>query len=253
MIESGARNSLLQKIAGQRPAALGRITIVGFQADCCVAIIYLKPKKNGFGVLTSTAGIHGFRTIARKLRMIAHGACDMGAVASTAKPCFTVATMKGHIMLKRIGLRAFGTVFGFLALTGIVSAHHGVTGRYDASAPIILDGTVTAAKFAPPHPVFTVRVEAKELPVMELGRQEEYFGPLRTRAEDVGVERDVELSPVPLFYDLADRLRVGDRVTIVALRNCLSPHQLRSTWVQLSDGEVVSYTGDWARGVDGCN
>jgi len=156
-------------------------------------------------------------------------------------------------MLKRIGRRTFGTVFGFLALTGIVSAHHGVTGRYDASAPIILHGTVTAATFSPPHPVFTVRGEAKELPATNLGRPDEYFGPLRTRAEDVGVERDVELSPVRLFYDLADRIRVGDQVTIVALRNCLSPHQLRSTWLRLPDGEVVSYTGDWAPGVDGCN
>lgn len=156
-------------------------------------------------------------------------------------------------MVKRIGRRLFGTVCGFLALTEIVSAHHGVTGRYDASEPIILHGTVTAATFSPPHPVFTVRAEAKELPAMPLGRPEEYFGPLRTRAEDVGVERDVELSPVRLFYDLADRLRVGDQVTIVALRNCLSPHQLRSTWLRLPDGEVVSYTGDWAPGVDGCN
>src|SRR5687768_14046179 len=99
-------------------------------------------------------------------------------------------------MLKQIGRKGFGTVFGFFALTGIVSAHHGVTGRYDASAPIILHGTVTAATFSPPHPVFTVRGETKELPATDLGRPEEYFGPLRTRAEDVGVERDVELSPV---------------------------------------------------------
>ncbi len=185
--------------------------------------------------------------------MIAHGACSTGAVASAAKPCSQPQQRKGSIMLKRTGRRVLGTAFGILALTGIVSAHHGVTGRYDASAPIILHGTVTAATFSPPHPVFTVRGEANGFPARDLGRPEEYFGPLRTRAEDVGVERDVELSPVRLFYDLADRLRVGDRVTIVALRNCLSPHQLRSTWLRLSDGEVVSYTGDWARGVDGCN
>lgn len=59
------------------------------------------------------------------------------------------------------------------------------------------------------------RGEAKELPSMEQGGPEEYFEALRTRAE-------VELSPVRLYYDLADILRVGDQITIVALRNCLS-------------------------------
>ncbi|WP_246767399.1 hypothetical protein [Rhizobium leguminosarum] len=177
----------------------------------------------------------------------------MAAVPSTAKPRSQPQNERAASMLRRTGRRTLGTVFGFLALTGIVSAHHGVTGRYDASAPIILHGTVTAATFSPPHPVFTVLVEARGLSKMALGRPGEYFGPLKTRAEDVGVERDVELSPVRLFYNLANRLRVGDQVTIVALRNCLSPHQLRSTWLRLPDGEVVSYTGDWAPGVDGCN
>ncbi|WP_235776835.1 hypothetical protein [Pseudorhizobium marinum] len=176
-----------------------------------------------------------------------------GAVVSTAKFRPQPQRRKGTSMRQRIGRRAVGSVIGFLALTQIVSAHHGVTGRYDASAPIILHGTITAATFSPPHPVFTIKGEAEELPAAGLGRPEEYFGPLRTRAEDVGVERNVELSPVRLFYELADKLRIGDQVTIVALQNCLSPHQLRSTWLRLPDGEVVSYAGDWARGVDGCN
>ncbi|WP_210259258.1 hypothetical protein [Agrobacterium sp. a22-2] len=156
-------------------------------------------------------------------------------------------------MLKFSRLIWLGTVGSLLALTGIVQAHHGVTGKYDASSPIMLHGTITAATFAPPHPVFTVRVESGEIPDLKLGRPEEYFGPLTARADDLGTERDIELSPVRLFYDLADKLSVGDRVTIVALRNCLAPHQLRSTWLRLSTGEVVSYTGDWAPGVDGCN
>jgi hypothetical protein len=98
-----------------------------------------------------------------------------------------------------------------------------------------------------------VRAESVELPDFALGRPDEYFGPVAARAQDIGAEREVELSPVGMFYDLADRLSVGDQVTIVALRNCLPPHQLRSTWLRLSDGEVISYTGDWAPGVDGCS
>jgi hypothetical protein len=139
-----------------------------------------------------------------------------------------------------------------VSLTGSVLAHHGVTGRYDASQPILISGVVTATTFAPPHPVLAIRVEQREVPGGELGRPHEYFGPVAVRSEDVGQVRVIELSPVRMFYDLENKLRPGDRVTLVALQNCLSPHQLRSTWLRLENGEVASYTGDWAPGVDGC-
>lgn len=155
-------------------------------------------------------------------------------------------------MLKLIG-RACGVALSTLCLAGAVQAHHGVTGRYDAATPIVLSGTVTAATFSPPHPVLSVRVDRAELPAFRVGRPAEYFGPTVVRAEDVGQVREIELSPVRMFYNLADRVRVGDRIVIVALRNCLSPGQLRSTWLRLSDGTVVSYTGDWAPGVNGCS
>lgn len=152
--------------------------------------------------------------------------------------------------------RPKGVVFAaapvLLALSGVALAHHGVTGRYDASVPIVLIGEVTETTFSPPHPIITVRVDSDDLPADELGRSEEYFGPPVVRKEDVGIERVVELSPVRLFYNLEGKLKVGDRVTIVALRNCLPTHQLRSTWLRLSTGEVISYKGDWAPGVNGC-
>lgn len=155
-------------------------------------------------------------------------------------------------MLKMIG-RVCGFAFTTFCLAGTVTAHHGMTGRYDAAIPIVLSGTITATTFAPPHPVLSVRVDTAELPAFEVGRPAEYFGPAVARAEDVGKVREIELSPVGMFYDLAERVRVGDRIVIVALRNCFPPHQLRSTWLRLFDGTVVSYTGDWAPGVDGCS
>jgi hypothetical protein len=139
-----------------------------------------------------------------------------------------------------------------VSLVGSVLAHHGVTGRYDASRPILISGTVTATTFAPPHPILSVLVEQHEIPGGELGRPQEYFGPVAVRSEDVGQVRVIELSPVRMFYDLESKLKPGDRVTLVVLRNCLSPHQLRSTWLRLENGEVASYTGDWAPGTDGC-
>ncbi|MBB4003656.1 MAG: hypothetical protein V7704_00105 [Aurantimonas endophytica] len=160
-------------------------------------------------------------------------------------------------MKERRTFKAFGYVCGvavtMLSLAGGVLAHHGVTGQYDAATPIVLSGIVTDATFSPPHPVITVQVDAPELPPFEVGRPAEYFGPSVVRTEDVGEVRKIELSPVRMFYDLADRLSVGDRVVVVALRNCLPPHQLRSSWVRLEDGAVVSYTGDWAPGIDGCS
>ncbi|WP_082928747.1 hypothetical protein [Rhizobium bangladeshense] len=156
-------------------------------------------------------------------------------------------------MLKRSGRILSRAVAVILALSGGALAHHGVTGKYDASVPIVLVGEVTATAFSPPHPVVTVRVDSGDLPDGELGRKNEYFGPPVVRQEDVGAERVVEFSPVRMFYDLEDRLKVGDRVTIVALRNCFPTHQLRSTWLRLSNGEVISYEGDWARGVNGCS
>lgn len=51
----------------------------------------------------------------------------------------------------------------------------------------------------------------------------------------------------------ADQLAIGDQITIRALRNCLPPNQLRSSWLRISDGTVVSHPGDWVPGVDGCS
>jgi hypothetical protein len=143
-------------------------------------------------------------------------------------------------------------IVSFLSMGSSPEAHHGVTGQYDAARPIVLNGILSEAVFAPPHPVLTVRVNDLPLPSATLGRPEDYFGPVTARPEDVGAELVVELSPVRMFYDLADRIEPGDRITLVALRNCLPPHQLRSTWIMLADGDVVTYDGDWAPDVDGC-
>lgn len=157
-------------------------------------------------------------------------------------------------MMKTFGRRTLAVALAVLVLSGDAAlAHHGVTGRYETSRPIVLTGTVTRASFSPPHPVLSVRVEAAELPAGEVDRPDEFTGPFVARPDDVGQVREVEFSPVRTFYDLGDRVRVGDRVLVLALRNCLPPHQLRSSWIQLPDGQVVSYTGGLHRRVDGCS
>jgi Family of unknown function (DUF6152) len=138
-------------------------------------------------------------------------------------------------------------------LSSAARAHHGVTGLYDTSQPILIAGTVTEATFSPPHPVISVMVEAAEPPEGDVGRPDEFTGPIQLRADDVGQVREVEFSPVATFYDLRDRIRVGDRVVIVALQNCEPEQQLRSSYIALSDGEVISYTAGLHRKVDGCS
>ncbi|CCV14279.1 exported hypothetical protein [Mesorhizobium sp. STM 4661] len=63
---------------------------------------------------------------------------------------FRITARIGHCMFAGFGRIFLGGVCALLALSGVVLAHHGVTGRYDASAPIVLVGTVAAATFAPP-------------------------------------------------------------------------------------------------------
>lgn len=149
-------------------------------------------------------------------------------------------------------VRLLAIVFAGLS-AGIASAHHGVTGQYDASRPIAIVGTVTAATFSPPHPVMSVQVEEGELPDVEIGRPGELTGPIALPAENMGDVLEIEFAPASMFYDLRDRLQIGDRVVVLVLRNCRPPHELRSSWILLSNATVVSYDGDWARMVDGCS
>ncbi|MCV9947601.1 DUF6152 family protein [Rhizobium sp. BT-175] len=157
-------------------------------------------------------------------------------------------------MVKISFSRKLAAALGALALSGsAVSAHHGVTGRYDTSKPIVLAGVVARTTFSPPHPVISVRVEAADPASVKADRPDEFTGPFIVRPDDVGQVREIEFSPVQTFFDLGDRVRVGDRVLVLALRNCLPPHQLRSSWIQLADSEVVSYAGGLHRRAHGCN
>lgn len=59
------------------------------------------------------------------------------------------------------------------------------------------------------------RVEQANVADGQLGRPDEYFGPVSARPEDLGQVREVELSPVRMFYDLEAKVKPGDRVTLV--------------------------------------
>ncbi len=147
----------------------------------------------------------------------------------------------------RIGRRlVFGLPLAVLAMPA--AAHHGFSGRYDASRPIYLAGTVVRAAFQPPHPVLTLSVTV----VAALPTGTEFDGRLIQRPEDQGQRREVEFPPVQLFYGLAPRIAVGDRVGVIVYRNCLAPHQLRGQWIRLADGAIVARSGRIQGEGEGC-
>jgi hypothetical protein len=142
---------------------------------------------------------------------------------------------------------------GLLTLTGEgASAHHGVTGRYDAGHPISITGTVVRTTFSPPHPVMTIRVAEGPPPGSGSNLPRDLRGPVATRRSDIGQLRTVEFTPADRFYALRSRVKPGDKVQLIAMRNCLPPHQLRSWWLRLPGGQVVVVNGDWARKVARC-
>jgi hypothetical protein len=131
-------------------------------------------------------------------------------------------------------------------------AHHGGGGRYDASRPIYLPGTVLEASFTPPHPLLRIAVERADPPALDAVRRADFSGDVIVREQDVGSTLVVEFAPISMFFGLRDRIAAGDRVEVIAMRNCDSPHQLRSQWIRLRDGELVMRTGGNHRKVDGC-
>ena len=129
-----------------------------------------------------------------------------------------------------------------------VQAHHGFSGRYDAAQPIFLAGTVVRAAFQPPHPTLILRI-AEEI---ALPNGTEFDGRLIRRPQDQGQLREVEFPPVQLFYALASRIALGDRVAVIAYRNCAAPHQLRGQWIRLRDGSIVVRSGRMQSDVEAC-
>jgi hypothetical protein len=135
-------------------------------------------------------------------------------------------------------------------------AHHGFTGRYDVTSPFWIEGEVVRAAFAPPHPVITVRLAAAVLPTGELPQAPEMAGALRLPAGAAGQTIEVEFPPVQAFFQLGASVTIGQRVAMVAMRNCLPPHQMRSQWIRTAGGAaggaVITRPGRMSGQVNGC-
>lgn len=131
-------------------------------------------------------------------------------------------------------------------------AHHGFGGAYDRSAPIYLEGTVERAYFGYPHAELVLRADPAARPD-DLPESAAEFAPgLAVWQAELGEAPEIEFPPVRRFFALEERVRPGDRIAVIALRNCEPPHQLRAQWVAPESGPPVVRSGRMQSEVERC-
>jgi len=136
-------------------------------------------------------------------------------------------------------------------------AHHGFTGRYDISQPLWIEGEVTRVYFGQPHPEVTIRTPndlSAPSSAPDLTGAAGVIRPqaLSVREDSRGREIVVEFPPIQAFFSLGSRVARGDRVAVIAFRNCEAPHQIRGQWIQPAIGAPVARNGRVQYQVDGC-
>jgi hypothetical protein len=139
-----------------------------------------------------------------------------------------------------------------LACAMPVLAHHGFTGRYDASKPIYIQGTVQAVTVAYPHAEMTIQVVdavtvPRELPEIANLRIQNVMEKMA-----VAEPGTYALQISGLQDELQGNIAAGDKIALVALRNCLPPNQYRSRWIRLASGKIASFAGAAQTEVNGC-
>lgn len=132
-------------------------------------------------------------------------------------------------------------------LPAAVMAHHGFGGRYDRTAPVLVDGVVVSAYFGQPHPEITL--ETDPAPSGATSLPEHFAAGLVPWSEATAT---VEFPPIGTFFGLDGHVGVGDRVAIVAYRNCDPPHQLRGQWISVEAYGEAEASGRVQTEVDGC-
>jgi hypothetical protein len=152
-----------------------------------------------------------------------------------------------------MNIRKWLLIFGlWLLVFDSSNAHHGFGGLYDRGTPIILVGTVTEAQFTPPHPKITLKLDLVEQTPPDMPNVKEFEDGLAFWAQNGDQTTQIEFPPVSLFFDLASSVKPGDRITVIALRNCNAPYQLRGQWIQLANGKSVLRRGRMQTEVKGC-
>jgi hypothetical protein len=134
-------------------------------------------------------------------------------------------------------------------------AHHGFRGAYNAAQPIYIEGVVDTVEIAPPHVELTltappgIAVPASLDKIEDLSIEDALSKTVPAQAGTY----DLQLAGTEFVGMLEGRIKPGDSIALMALRNCQPPHEHRSRWIRLADGEVVTVSGRTQAEVDGCD
>lgn len=138
------------------------------------------------------------------------------------------------------------TVAG-IAMTALIAlAPPTAASRYDLARPIWLEGRIVGASIGRALVELTIRTPddltlPRDLP--DLGPAATFLDArsLSVRSGTRGRAVTVTLPPTRTFHGIDGSVAPGERVTIVALRDCAPPHRLKVQWLRLGGGQVVAH------------
>jgi len=116
--------------------------------------------------------------------------------------------------------------------------------RFDDARPIYIEGIIAEAAWSPLRSQLVLRVgAASAAPPGDLPEIDDMSLPVALgdspARELLGGTVRIDVPGIPRFRSLPGRIALGDRVAVIAHRNCSPPHQLRAHWVRLASGAVV--------------
>jgi hypothetical protein len=152
---------------------------------------------------------------------------------------------------KHLAVAALG--LGAASLPAV--AHHGFRGAYNAAQPIYIEGVVETVAIAPPHVELTMTAPAGITVPDALDKLADLNieDALRKTVPAQAGSYDLQMAGTEFVSMLDGRIKPGDRIAAMALRNCSPPHEHRSRWIRLADGDIVTVTGRTQAEVDGCD
>lgn len=153
----------------------------------------------------------------------------------------------------RLSFKKLATIGIFASLSMTATAHHGFTGEYDNTKPIWLQGTVQTVTFQHPHAVLKIAVQ-KDNPKPKKHASATFLtaSPIH-QASYANKTVSLEFPPISRFNSLNGQIKKGDKIALIAYRNCESPHQLRVQWIRLNNGKEVERSGRVQTEVAGCH
>jgi hypothetical protein len=150
---------------------------------------------------------------------------------------------------------ALAALLGFVAASLPAIAHHGFRGEYNTAQPIYIEGVVDTVEIAPPHVELAltapsgVAVPSTLDKIADINIENALAKTVPAQAGSY----DLQLAGTEFVGMLEGRIKPGDRIAVMALRNCQPPHEHRSRWIRLADGEIVTVTGRTQAEVEGCD